>query len=163
MLDRKKSSGNKTANRRLPALSENMEQRDLFEQYVAMGKGRTLKKLLPLTKKKWITVQHWSVKFNWARRAQERDKEAMETYGLESPTQNLANKKLALDIVNKMIQDIAVLDTAGNVIDTTLKAKNVFDLRTLVDVRDEILGLKDKADRTKAQTNIEKAVFIIKK
>jgi leucyl aminopeptidase len=27
----------------------------------------------------------------------------------------------------------------------------------------EILGLKDKADRTKAQTNIEKAVFIIKK
>ena len=148
---------------RLPALTENMEQRDLFEKYIAMGKGRTLKKLIPHCKRKWLTIQNWSVRFNWARRALERDKEAMETYGLETPEEHLKNKKLALDIVNKMIKDMAVLDKNGNVVETIIKAKNVFDLRTLVDVRDEILGLKDKAEKTKQLTQIDKAIFIIKK
>lgn len=152
-----------TQGRNLPACTENMEQRDLFEKYVSMGKDRSLKKLIPFTKKKWLTIQNWSVKFNWSKRALERDKEAMETYGLETPSEHLKNKKLALDIVNRMIRDTAVLDEDGKLIGTTIQAKNVFDLRTLIDVRDEMLGLKDKAEKTKNLTQIDKAVFIIKK
>jgi len=148
----------------LPAISENIEQRELFEKYVAMGKERTLAKLVPLTSKSWQSVQRWSIKFNWSKRARERDKEALEVFGLETPADHLKHRKLALDIVNKMIEDIAVLDKDGKVTGTTIKAKNVFDIRTLVDVRDEILGLKDKAEKTKQQlTNIDKAIFIIKK
>jgi hypothetical protein len=147
-----------------PATTENFEQRELFEKYCVMGRGRTLRKLLTQTKRPWGTVQTWSRKFGWVRRAADRDHESLGSVGLETPENNLKNKKLALDIVNKMIQDMAILDEDGKVVDTVIKAKNVFDLRTLVDVRDEILGLKEKAEKNKlATTNIDKAIFIIKK
>jgi hypothetical protein len=147
----------------LPMRAENMEQRALFEEYVAMGAQRSLKKLLPHTRRVWNTVQKWSHDFNWVVRARERDKELMDSNLIETPRENVERKKLALEIVNKMIRDIAILDKDGKVIDTTLKAKNVFDLRTLVDVRDELLGLKDKSRKEASQTNIDKAIFIIKK
>jgi hypothetical protein len=148
----------------LPVKTENLEQRALFEEYVAMGSKRSLAKLLDVTDRAWKTVQAWSIKFNWVVRAATRDKEMMENVLIESPRESANRRKLSLDIVNKMIQDIAVLDKDGVVIDTTIKAKTVFDIRTLVDVRDEILGLKDKMEKTKAsQTNIDKAIFIIRK
>ncbi len=144
------------------AVSENIEQRILFEEYVKLGAKRSLKKLMEFSPRSWTTIQKWSIKFNWVKRAMENDKESMETFGLETQSEGVIRKKLALDIVNKMIEDIAVIKD-GKVIDTTLKAKNVFDLRTLVDVRDEILGIKEKMAKTQQQTNIDKAIFIIKK
>ena len=148
----------------LPVKAENLEQRALFEEYVGMGSKRSLMKLQDHTDRAWNTVQAWSIRFNWVVRANERDKELMECAGFETPQQNVQRKKLALDIVNKMIEDMAVVNEHGKVVDTTIKAKTVFDLRTLVDVRNEILGIKDKMDRTKnQQTNIDKAIFIIRK
>jgi hypothetical protein len=152
--------------KRAVAVTENLEQRALFEEYVALGSRRRLLDLMQFTDKSWVTVQRWSVQFNWVKKAVERDKELMECAGLETPKENVKNKKLALDIVNKMIKDLAILDENGNVVGTTVQAKNVFDLRTLIDVRNEILGIKDKMDRTNKlnqQTNIDKAIFIIKK
>ncbi len=144
------------------AVTENIEQRILFEEYVKLGAKRSLKKLMEFSPRSWTTIQKWSIKFNWVKRAMENDRESMETFGLETQSEGVIRKKLALDIVNKMIEDIAVIKD-GKVIDTTLKAKNVFDLRTLVDVRDEILGIKEKMAKTQQQTNIDKAIFIIKK
>jgi hypothetical protein len=150
----------------LPAKSENLEQRLLFEEYVSMGSSRSLKKLMEHTKRSWKTVQAWSIRFKWNIKARERDKELMETIGMETPRENVERRKLSLDIVNKMIADIAILDDAGEVVDTKIKAKSVLDLRTLIDVRDEILGVKERMEKNSKQnnqTNIDKAIFIIKK
>jgi hypothetical protein len=147
----------------LPVKTENIEQRALFEEYVKMGYTRTLAKLTDKTPRSWNTIQIWSRKFDWIKRANMADKEIMENLSLESPVENTERKRLILDIINKMITDIAVVDEKGKVVGTTLQAKNVFDLRTLVDVRNEILGVKDKSKDKSNQTNIDKAIFIIKK
>ena len=150
----------------LPMVPEGLEHRTLFEEYVKMGAGRKIKDLVEkkITTRCWGTIQAWSIKYHWVKRARERDKEMMENIGLETHAESVEHKRLALDIVNKMIRDIAVIDEHGKVIDTTIKAKNVFDIRTLVDVRDEILGVKEKMAKTASQqTNIDKAIFIIKK
>ena len=144
------------------AVTENLEQRALFEEYVAMGEHRSLKKVLEISRRSWNTIQAWSVKFNWRVRAQERDKELMENISVETPRESVDRKKFALDIVNNILKDIAVLDENGKVIDTKVKAKNIFDIRTLIDIRAEILGEKDKSQKA-GTTNIDKAVFIIKK
>ena len=69
----------------LPAVAENLEQRELFEEYLAMGTGRSLKKLMPHTNRAWKTVQAWSIKFNWVERVRAREKELMENLDIETP------------------------------------------------------------------------------
>ncbi len=155
--------GNRNA-KNLPAKGENLEQRALFEEYCKMGAKRTLKKLLDISPRSWKTIQSWSIRFQWVRRAEQKDRELMECVGLESPKQNIERKQLILDIINHMIEQIAVLDENGKVKETKFGAKNVYDIRTLVDIRDEVLGVKKDAKESKSgNTNIDKAIFIIKK
>jgi hypothetical protein len=149
----------------VPGKPENLEQRALFEEYVKLGSKRSLKQLIPLTDKSWETIQVWSQKFTWVKRAREEDAKMIDNISLESPKENYERRKLILSLINKMIKDVAKLDESGNVIGSNFPARNVFDLRTLIELRDEQLGVKDKSKITPngGTTNIDKAVFIIKK
>ncbi len=149
----------------VPGKPENLEQRGLFEEYVKLGSKRSLKQLKPLTDKSWETIQVWSQKFCWVKRSREEDAKLIDNISLESPKENFERRKLILSLINKMIKDIAKLDADGNVIGSEFPAKNVFDLRTLIELRDEQLGQKDKPKISSqgGTTNIDKAVFIIKK
>ncbi len=147
----------------LPALEENPEQRALFDEYVAMGRNRSLEKLQAHTERTIQTIQRWSSRFGWVRRADLKDRELLEN-GLESARDHINNKKLALAIINKMIKDVAVIDEKGELVGTTVQAKNVYDIKTLIEIKDIILGVDKKDTSPKGgNTNIDKAIFIIKK
>lgn len=146
---------------------ENLEQRMLYEEYVKLGDGRSLEKLLPLTQRSRNTVIAWSKKFNWANRVEQEDKALMESTPVpESQRENKERKKLILDMIDFMIKELVEFNPDGTVKKTKVQAKNIFDLRTLIDIRDEQLGLKKSGPRSGGggeTTNIDKAVFIIKK
>jgi hypothetical protein len=149
-----------------PAISENLEQRALFEEYVKMPGRRSLRRLFEsgVTTRSWKTVQAWSIKFNWVKRVQQKEKELMDVVGLESPRESIERKQLVLKIIDLMIDDIVKRDENGLIVGTKFGAKNVFDIRTLVDIRDEVLGIKKAKESDKGgTTNIDKALFIIKK
>lgn len=142
---------------------ETFEQYRCFLEYVKMGHTRSLERLGIQVGKRTKTLAEWSRKYNWVERARIKDRELLDD-GLESPRENADNKKLALSIINMMIKDCGVFDEKGNLIDTTLKVKSVYDIKLLLEMKDYILGIdKDKGKPQPSGTTIDKAIFILKK
>lgn len=145
---------------------ETLEQRTLYEEYLRLGDDRSIDKVVSLSKRSRNTVYAWSKKFNWFDRANQEDKALTEgsTVLPEPQRKNRERKQLILDMIDWMIKEMVVFNPDGTIKMTKLQPKNIFDLRTLIDIRDEQLGLKKAASGKPGDTtNIDKAVFIIKK
>ncbi len=146
---------------------ETVEQRKWFMEYVKLGSShRSLEKIIAMSGRHPHTIAKWSSRWKWVERTAVEDQKLLDIGdGLDTHAINSKRKKLVLDLADYLIKHAAIIDEeTGEVTGAKINIKNVFDLRAVIDIRDEQLGLKDKNKAIgSGTTNIDKAVFIIKK
>jgi hypothetical protein len=141
---------------------ETLEQRMIFEEYVKMGDARSLVKLADLTKKPLPSLTTWSKKYKWQERLLALHDATSESMTIEPLDVQIRKKQLFVKLIDKMIENSIVVNKKGDIEKVTISLRNMADLRSALEIRDDILGNKKKSGPGFG-TNIEKAVFIIKK
>jgi hypothetical protein len=148
--------------RKLSAGQETVEQRRAFEEYCKMGDERSLVKIAKLMNKAPLTVQRWSKIFDWRNKVIKVDQQHIDTANIESIADHTDSRKRNLKLIDVMLKDAAIIDENGNIVESKVKLKSMTDIRTALEVREALLG-RDKTGKSGDTTNIDKAVFIIKK
>lgn len=148
--------------RKLEVGNETMEQRRAFEEYSRLGDERSLVKVADIVGKTDVTIQKWSKCFGWVERVKKLDNAIIDTASVESLPEQMDNRKRNLKLIDVMLRDAAVIDENGNIVESKIKLKSMTDIRTALEVREALLG-RDKTGKSGDTTNIDKAVFIIKK
>ncbi len=142
---------------------ESIEQRTAFEEYCKLGDDRSLEKVADIVKKNSLTIQRWSKRFNWVKRVNQVDIDNIDTVTIESLADQMDSKKRNLKLVDVMLKEAAVIDENGNIVSSKVKLKSMSDIRTALEVRDALLGKDNKGKGGNIGTEIQQAVFIIKK
>lgn len=162
------AGGEKVNSSKHPSQVRQMENATkALEHYVAMGDERSIRKLAGQIGVGYSTLQKWSVKYGWQDKLVEMVKVSQEENQVEPIDEQIRKKRFNLAVIDKMLRDVAVVDKkTGEVLETTVKLRNMNDFRTAVDLRDTIIaGPRGKGGifGTGSKTDIQQAVFIIKK
>lgn len=146
-------------------VAETDDQRRAFDEYMAMGDGRSLAAVARKLGRNANVVGQWASKHNWTKRVIEWSQDDSLSRSIEPIESYIANKKFSVKIIDKILQDAVTVDDQGNILTSNIRATTAADLRTLITLRNDILNITPgKQEGGKgAGTQIGQAVFIIKK
>src|SRR5450756_686431 len=106
---------------------ENLEQKEAFERYYAMGEKRDVREVAPFTSKSARTVYEWSRQFNWAERIQQRDIEIGKAMEKKTNSTVIDEKANYRKIIKASLMDFTMALRDGNV-----KIRTIADFERLV-------------------------------
>jgi hypothetical protein len=146
-------------------VAETDDQRRAFDEYMALGDGRSLAAVARKIGRNPNVISQWASKHNWTKRVIEWAQDDSLSRSIEPIESYIANKKFSVKIIDKILQDAVTLDDEGNILTSNIRATTAADLRTLITLRNDILNINPgKTDSGKGGgTQIGQAVFIIKK
>ena len=172
VVEQKKSNSNRwwknpmvnKAIMRTGRVAETEDQRRAFDEYLAMGDNRSISGLAQKIGRDRNVLMRWAAKHKWMERVIEWSQQTGMARSIQPLDQEIASKRLAVSICDKIIANAAILDEEGNFKDTTIVARSVQDLQRVLETKNAILyGNQGKQDSGKRNTQIGQAVFIIKK
>lgn len=127
--------------------TENLQQKEAFEFYYAMGQDRNLEKVAEQFTKSPRTVYEWSRKFNWQERIAQRDIEVSKKMA-EKTINAVADEKANY---RKLIK-LAIAQFANGLRDGDIKIRSVSDLEKLIKLDLTLMG--EFSEITKVENNV---------
>ena len=145
--------------------SEGMEHIRAFEHYLTLGEDRSYEKVAEYIGKSVTTIAKWSNSYKWVERVKEAERALVANLSssIETLDEQIAKKKLHLQIIDTILKGTVEVDADGNVKKVNISARNTADIKTLLEARDRILGVKQGDSSTIGGARIQNAMFILKR